>query len=269
MTTTLLSVEVGLLLPDPTQPRKTFLKEEIARLAASIAARGVLQPLRIRPIRPDAERQCWWVVTGECRLKAAIEAGLTHVPCIEVEGEVSEADQLADQVIENSVRNALRPLELARALAKLKALKGCTSRVLAEEIGLSGSAITRAEALLTLPPDVQAMVDDGRLAESAAYELSRLPDEASQRELASAVASRQMNRDQVAQAVRRRVGQKNVRPKASRVSCRVDGVYLTVTAAEPLTWDTLISTLEASRKTARKLYDGGQEVTAFGKSLKG
>jgi ParB family transcriptional regulator, chromosome partitioning protein len=254
MTTTLLSVAVGLLLPDPTQPRKTFLKEEIARLAASIAARGVLQPLRIRR---DPERECWWVVTGECRLKAAIEAGLTHVPCIEVEGEVSDIDQLSDQVIENVVRNALRPLELARALAKLKSLKGCTSRVLAEELGLSGSAITRAEALLTLPPDVQAMVDDGRLAESKAYDISRLPDEASQRDMAFAVAVRKMNRDQVAEAVRNSVGTRKTAPKGGRISCRLDGgVSITLArAGEPLTKADVLLAVEHLRKVARKLDD--------------
>ncbi len=254
MTTTLRSVEVGKLSPAPTQPRKSFIKEEIERLAASIAARGVLQPLRIRP---DPERQCWWIVTGECRWKAAVEAGLTHVPCIEVDGEISEADQLADQVIENSVRNALRPLELARALAKLKALKGCNSRVLAEELGLSGSAITRAEALLTLTPDVQAMVDDGRLAESAAYEISRLPDEASQRKLAFAVASGEKSRDDAAEEVRDRVGKRKVTPKGGRISCRLDGgVSITVTrAGESLTKADVLLAVDHLRKVAKKLEE--------------
>ena len=73
---------------------------------------------------------------------------------------------LADQIVENHCRHDLRPLDLARAMAKLKKLKGCTSQDLAAELGISGASVTRAEALLTLPEDVQAMVDDGRLAES-------------------------------------------------------------------------------------------------------
>ena len=220
MTATLLSVEVGLLAPDPTQPRKTFLKDEIDRLAASIAARGILQPLRIRP---DAERRFWWIVTGECRWRAARQAGLTHVPCLEVQGELSEADQLADQVIENNVRNGLTPTELGRALVKLKALTGSNSRSLAEMLGLSGAAITRAEALLSLPDDIQAMVDDGRIPESSAYELSRLPDAAAQRELAQAIAGKQINRDQLAEAVRDRVGKRKAAPKGGRITCRPRG----------------------------------------------
>lgn len=266
MPMTLMSVELGQLMPDPTQPRKTFLKEEIDRMAASIAARGILQPLRIRP---DGERKCWWIVTGECRWRAAKQAGLTHLPCLEVEGEVSEADQLADQVIENSVRNSLRPLELARALAKLKALKGCNSRDLAEELGLSGASITRAEALLTLPPDVQAMVDDGRVSESAAYEISRLPDEVSQRDLAATVAAGRMNRDQAADAVRSRVGKKNVRPKAGRLPLRLEGgIAVTVSADKPLTWEEFNNAIDRIRKEARRLYENGKELTELARLLR-
>ena len=90
-----------------------------------------------------------------------------------MEGELSETEILADQIVENHCRQDLRPLDLARAMAKLKKLKACTSQALAVELGLSGAWHPRAEALLTLPDDVQAMVDDGRLSESAAYEISR------------------------------------------------------------------------------------------------
>ncbi len=146
-----------------------FLPEALDRLVASIKSRGILQPLRVRR---DAERGAWRIVAGESRWRAAKQAGLATVPCVAVEGELSETDILADQIVENHCRQDLRPLDLARAMAKLKKLKACTSQALAVELGLSGASITRAEALLTLPGDVQAMVDDGRLTESAAYEIS-------------------------------------------------------------------------------------------------
>jgi ParB family transcriptional regulator, chromosome partitioning protein len=265
---TLLSIAVGELMPDPTQPRKSFLKDEIDRLAASIAARGVLQPLRVR-VRPDDDRKCWWIVTGECRWRAAKQAGLTHVPCIEVEGELSEADTLADQVIENSVRNSLKTLELARALSKLKALKGCTSQQLAAELGISGASLSRSEALLSLPDDIQAMVDDGRVPESTAYEISRLPDVAAQRELAQAVAAKQMSRDQVAEAVRGRVGQKNVRPKSSRLPLRLEGgISVTVSAGQPLTWEEFNAAMDKIRKEAKRLYENGKDIAELARLLR-
>ena len=60
MTETLQRIAIDELMPDPSQPRKTFIREEIERLAASIGARGILLPLRV--LR-DEERQCWRIIT--------------------------------------------------------------------------------------------------------------------------------------------------------------------------------------------------------------
>jgi ParB family chromosome partitioning protein len=222
----LLEIGIDQLMPDPTQPRKTFLDEEIQRLATSLKARGVLLPLRVMR---DEERKCWRIVTGECRWRAARMAGLKTLPCLPVAGEISETEILADQIVENAVRHALRPLELAHAMAKLKALKKCTSQTLATELGLSGSAITRAEGLLLLPPDVQQMVDDGRVPESAGYELSRMPDVEMQRELAHAIAAGKLSRDSLQEAVRKVVGKRQKTPTGERLTYRLDsGVCVTV-----------------------------------------
>jgi ParB family chromosome partitioning protein len=217
----------------------------------------------------DAERQCWRIITGESRWRAARIAGLTTVPCIPVEGSPSEEDILADQIVENSVRKGLQPIEEARSFAKLKALKKCSSKALAEELGISNASITRVESLLSLPEDIQAMVNDGRVPESAAYELSRLPDEQAQRELAQAVAARRMNRDQVAEAVRSKVGKKNVRPKTSRISWKPDhGPSITVSADEAISLDDLIEALAQLQRQAKRALEKGMDVSGFARGLR-
>ena len=262
-----LYLAIGLLCPDPTQPRRSFLKEEIERLAASIKARGILQPLRVKR---DDERQCWRIIIGECRWRAAALAGLETVPCLEVEEDVSEADILTDQVIENSCRHDLKPLEFGRSLAKLKALKGWNSSTLAKEIGITGAAVTRAEALLSLPEEIQAMVDDGRVCESIAYEISRLGgDEPAQFEFAHAVASKKINRDSVAQIVRDRVGTRKSTRKGSRLTVHSEGVSFNVTASKPLTLHGLIAAIDRINQEARKLCEGGKPVSDLAKALKG
>ena len=185
MSIQLVDVLLDQLMPDPNQPRQAWVQSEIERLAASIAARGVQQPLRVMW---DKERKVWRIITGESRWRAAKLAGLKTVPCLPVEGDLDRnrpagrSDHrkfIAAMICDHSTWPG--------RCAKLKKLKGCNSQVLAAELGISGASVTRAEALLTLPEDVQAMVDDGRLAESAAYELSRLKDEDAVRELASMV----------------------------------------------------------------------------------
>jgi ParB family transcriptional regulator, chromosome partitioning protein len=263
-----LTIPLAELMPDPSQPRKTFLDEEVSRLAASIAARGVLQPLRV--IR-DEQRQVWVILTGESRYRAAKLAGLQSVPCLPVAGELSEVEKLADRLTENDVRHDLQPMEAARALARLKALKGCNSKTLVEEYGFSGAAISKAEALLSLPADLQELVGSGpgQIAPASAYELSRLPDEHSQRELAQAVVAKHMPRDAVADAVRGRVGKRNVAPKAGRLSCKLDGgITVTVNSGEPLTWDDLLTALDHLKKQAKKLCDDGKEVSALARVLR-
>ena len=262
----LLSVGIDQLMPDPTQPRKTFEADAIGRLAASLAARSVLQPLRVLW---DAEREAYLIITGESRWRAAPLAGLTHLPCIVVEGQPDESDLLADRIVENSLRSDLRPLEFARALARLKTLRGCNSQALAKEIGLSGASITRAESLLTLPEDIQGLVDTGRIPESSAYMISRLPDEKAMRELAADVAAGRIARDQVTEAVQHIVGKKQVRPPSSRLSCRLaGGLSVTVTAGGPLTWDALLDGIDRLRKEARKLCESGKEVSALAQVLR-
>ena len=255
---------IDALIPDPSQPRQTFPEQEIDRLAASISARGILLPLRVLY---DKERSCYRIINGECRWRAAKRAMLSHVPCLPVTGELSEEEILAEQIIENCVRHELDPLQEARALSRLKAIKGCNSKALVEEYGFSGASITKAESLLSLPADVQEMIGSGagQIAPATGYEISRLPDEASQRELAHAVIARHMPRDAVADAVRARIGKRNVAPKQGRVSCELDGgISITVSSGEPLTWDGLLSALDYLKRQAKKLADeGGKEVSAL------
>lgn len=237
--------------PDPFQPRQQFAGEELERMTASIRSRGILQPIRVRY---DQERASYIIISGECRWRAAKMAGLASLPCLVVEGELDEGDKLADQIIENTIRNSLKASELARALAKLKALKGCNSQTLARELGLSGAAITRAESLLSLPEDVLDLVDSGALPESTAYEISRLPDEAGMRELAEAATVRKLSRSQVIEKVQAVVGQKSVRPKTSRVACRLDGgLQVIVSAKADVTAAMLKAVIEQLKIEAKRL----------------
>ena len=101
------------------------------------------------------------------------------MPCLPVAGELSEMDKLADRLTENSLRHDLEAMEAARGLARLKALKGGNSKTLVDEYGFSGAAITKAEALLSLPDDIQELIGSGpgQIAPATGYEISRLPDE--------------------------------------------------------------------------------------------
>lgn len=263
----LLELPVDQLMPDPTQPRKNFRQEELERLAASIRARGLLQPLRVVF---DPERQSWLIVTGESRWRAAKLAQVDKLQCLICDGTPDEAALLADRVTENHCRADLSEIDLALALQKLKNLRKCTGQALAEELGLSAAMVCRSTALLTLPEDIQRLVADGHLPASSAYELSRLmPEEGAVRELAHAAASRRLNRADIAERVQARVGRKQSRPKAARLACRLEGgIAVNITSGEALDWDSLLTALDRLRRAAKRLSDNGEDISALSRALR-
>jgi ParB family transcriptional regulator, chromosome partitioning protein len=186
---------------DDDQPRKAFDRPALERLAESLRTRGQLQPIRVRWVEPRGE---YVVVLGERRWQAAQIAGLSTLACVVVDGDVPPDELRAIQVIENCLREDLLPIEQARAFEAMMRDHGWTQADLAKELNITQSAVAKALATLTLPAEVQGMVDDGKLDQSKAYEVSRLADPVSQTEVAARVVSEGLTRDQTAEVVRRR-----------------------------------------------------------------
>ena len=134
----------------------------------SIKRFGQLAPIRVRH---DPARDTWVVLVGERRLRACKLAGLERVRVEFVEREMTEADVLAEQVVENAVRADLQPVEAGRAYKRLMDLNGWTAQQVAETLGIEPTAVYRALSLLELPEDVAAQVDAGEIKATAAYEI--------------------------------------------------------------------------------------------------
>lgn len=198
-----LRIKVDRIEADPDQPRKAFDDESLARLADSLASRGQLQPIRVRH-KPGSPGR-YLIVAGERRWRAAKLAELPELDAIlSVTGHSQTREPeslLADQVAENVAREDLAPMDLARALAVLEAA-GWTQRRIAEECGLSTSAVTRSLALLALPESVQAHVAEGRIPPATAYEISKAPTPEDRSEIASRAVLCDMTRAAVVEAVR-------------------------------------------------------------------
>ncbi|HZO05509.1 MAG TPA: ParB/RepB/Spo0J family partition protein, partial [Solirubrobacterales bacterium] len=139
---------VGLIKPNPNQPRTKFDPEALAALAASIEATGVVQPLLVRPL-PDGSFE---LVAGERRWRAAQQANLDKVPAVIRDQE--EAERLQAALIENMVREDLNPVEEAKACAALIEDLGLTKEELAKRVGRSRPAVSNLIRLLELPDEL-------------------------------------------------------------------------------------------------------------------
>jgi ParB family transcriptional regulator, chromosome partitioning protein len=155
----LLELPVGLIKPNPDQPRTQFDAEALTALAASIEASGVVQPLLVRPL-PDGSYE---LVAGERRWRAAQQAGLEKVPAVVRDQE--QAERLQAALIENMVREDLNPVEEARACAALVEELGLTKEELSRRVGRSRPAVSNLIRLLELPDEMLAALESGELSE--------------------------------------------------------------------------------------------------------
>jgi ParB family chromosome partitioning protein len=192
-------IPLSRIVRDEGQPREEFDEEALSRLAESLKARGQLQPIRVRW---DEGRGAYVVVVGERRWRAAQRAGLPDLTCVIVDRPMAPAELLAVQLVENALREDLKPVEQARAYRRLMEANGWSSRQIAAELSISQAAVVKALALLELPAPVQEAVEQGVLAPSIAYEVTRLEGPEAQAAMARAATAEGLTRDEVVRAVR-------------------------------------------------------------------
>jgi ParB family chromosome partitioning protein len=150
---------VGVIKPNPNQPRTKIDPESLSGLAASIGANGVVQPLLVRPL-PDGSYE---LIAGERRWRAAQEAGLAKVPAVVRDQELAERLQVA--LIENMVREDLNPVDEARACAALVDELGLSKEELARRVGRSRPTVSNLIRLLDLPDEAITLLESGELSE--------------------------------------------------------------------------------------------------------
>jgi len=164
------AIPVAEIEPDPQQPRRHFAEEALDELARSIAARGVIQPVIVRPLGSNR----YQLVAGERRWRAAQRARLHEIPAIVRALEEKEVRALA--LIENLQREDLNPVEEARAFQRLADLDGMTQAEIAGLVDKSRSHVANIMRLLALPDEVLALVESEQLSMGHARALVSVPE---------------------------------------------------------------------------------------------
>lgn len=163
-------LSVAEIEPHPDQPRRHFDEEALDELAQSIAARGVIQPVIVRPMAGGR----YQLVAGERRWRAAQRARVHEIPAIVRQLDEREVTALA--LIENLQREDLNPVEEARAYQRLADNDGLTQQEIARFVDKSRSHVANLMRLLSLPEDVLDMVQRDALSMGHARALAVLPD---------------------------------------------------------------------------------------------
>ena len=203
------ALPVDLIRRGKHQPRRIMEESALEELAQSVRARGIVQPIVVRPIGGGS----FEIIAGERRWRAAQIAGLDEVPV--VVRDCSDQEAAAVALIENIQREDLNPIEQAQGYHTLAHEFGLTHQELADAVGRSRSSVSNALRLLDLNDDVRALVEQGKLDMGHARALLALSG-AAQSETAAEVVKWGLSARETEKRVRSRAQRKSHSRQATR-----------------------------------------------------
>ncbi len=192
-------VLIGDLTRNPYQPRQIFDEKKLDELANSIKKNGVIQPIAVRPNKSDKNK--YQIVAGERRWLAAQKAGLHDIPIIILD--LSDSESLEVAIVENVQRDDLNPIDEAMAYKKLNKEFDYDHEKIARLMSKSRSHISNTLRLLTLPSDVQAMIEEGLISAGQARPLVGVSNATN---IAEQIVSKKLSARSVEYLVRQKKG---------------------------------------------------------------
>ena len=163
-------INISQIIPNPSQPRKSFKDEELKELSSSIKNQGLIQPIIVKPTTNNQ----YQIIAGERRWRACQLNGMHEVDC--VIKDLDDTNVLEAALIENIQREDLNVIEEANAYKGLIDIKGINNENLSKLIGKSSSHVSNILRLLELDIKIQEMVINGELSMGHARALIGVPN---------------------------------------------------------------------------------------------
>lgn len=167
---TVAMIPVDQIEVNPWQPRNEFDETALAELSESVKVHGLIQPITVRRLSPNA----YQLISGERRLRASKMAGLIEVPAyIRL---ANDQEMLEMALVENIQREDLNAIEVAITLQRLKEECSLTDESLSDRMGKKRSTVTNYLRLLKLPPNIQKSIKDREISMGHARVLAGIDD---------------------------------------------------------------------------------------------
>lgn len=183
-------IPIDKLAPNPNQPRVEI--GDLSELVSSIKQKGVLEPLLVRPSDVGGR---FMIISGERRYRASLEAGLTELPCIEMD--VDDRDVAEISLIENLQRKDLTPFEEADGLRALSERFGYKHEEIAAKIGKSRTTITESLSLAAIPQEIRELCRRADISsKSLLLQIVRQPTEREMQRMVEQISVGGLTRDE-------------------------------------------------------------------------
>jgi ParB family chromosome partitioning protein len=190
------TIPINKIEPNPGQPRVEI--GDLTELTSSVKQKGVLEPLLVKPNRNAGT---WMIIAGERRWRAATLAGLSEVPCIELDLDEQSIAEIA--LIENMQRKDLTIWEEADGLAFLSVRFGYKHDEIAGKISKSRTTVTESITIAGLPEDIRRRCREAKInAKSTLLEIARQFDEKAMHSFLDNIENKNLNRDEIRQTAR-------------------------------------------------------------------
>lgn len=209
----IIEMDIGNIVQNPVQPRKTFEDEKIKELADSIIEKGILQPIIVREKNGKYE-----IIAGERRFRAATEAKLKKVPVIIKNVDDEESLELA--IIENVQREDLNPIEEGEAYRVLIEKYDYTQEELAKKLGKNRTTITNKLRALKLPETIKNYIAEGKISSGHAVAILSIDDNKEQLKFAQKIANDSISvraAESMAKDIKKGTGKKSNRVESKTV----------------------------------------------------
>lgn len=190
------NIDMDRIRPNPYQPRADFDQVELDELKRSIQEKGIIQPITVCRVNG-----AYQLISGERRLRASREAGLTQIPAYIIKIQ-SQSELLELALIENLQRSNLNPIEIAISYRRLTEELNYTIEQVAQKTGKDRSTITNFLRLLKLPDQIQLAVRKGDVSAGHARALITIENPALQLGIFDKIVSKGLSVREVEKAVR-------------------------------------------------------------------
>jgi len=205
----LAKIPVGVISPNPYQPRTHFEPEALDELKKSILSNGLIQPITVRRV----ENNKYELVSGERRLKACIDIGYKDIPAYIIKVDSNET-MLALALIENIQREKLNPIEISLAYKRLMDECFLTQEQIAETVGKDRSTVANSIRLLKLPDEVQQSLIKDEITSGHARALINLSNSRLQLEILKKIKENNLSVRKVEQLVKKLIADGNSSKKS-------------------------------------------------------
>ncbi len=184
----LVKIPIFNILPNPYQPRLSFLPDALDELKKSILENGLIQPITVR----RAGDKQYELISGERRLRACKEIGFSEIPAYIIVVDSKES-MIALALIENIQREKLNAIEIAQAYKRLLEECNLSQEEIAKRVGKDRTTITNFLRLLKLPNIIQDSVAKEEISGGHARALLSLPSEALQIEFLGKIINQNLS----------------------------------------------------------------------------